>query len=365
MPYEWIPMVASAALNAAGSLFGSSMSRSKMRYAKGLQSELMKEQSDMNMSNAEYLFNLENNYNHPLAMMQRELSAGMNPYAVASENGAGRSVPADAATPEVSQSGVSIPAPENPFGGIGSVLQSAASAMEILSKKKGQDLQNQYTEDTMETLVEQAAANLRGTILENQFKKIQNDFEPLVKKYGLQTEYARGLELLSQKDLNYQKIYETFENALNLAESRAKTREERLSIQEQRPLILANLRKEGTLLDEKANTERTAQGLNNAKAFEAIQSGNYSKALATTADAMRDLQVSGMEAEQYQKWTDLAYSVRTLDYRVDMTEFQKREVYWKVDKLIKECEHFAQSPVGKGAQDLKKFLEDLKKSIKN
>lgn len=348
------------------------------RLNRDWQTQMLAEQNEFNYRMYNYAFDKEAAYNSPQAQMARLQASGINPFVaagdVANVGNVSQSPPQAASAPSgATAQAASLPHtdPVNYLAGVPQMALQFAQAISALSQSKKTDKETQLLQSTMEDLIKQAHENLKGQQLQNKLQEIQNTFEPLVKKYHLQESYNNSLRLLSEKDLNLQKIQESFQNILNVAEQRAKTREERLTIEALRPKQLAQADELVKLYQEQQKTERATQyelGTrakgNLASAQQAIAQGRYYDALRETEDALRNSKVSFADADQANKWSDFLFNVGSLKYRIDEEHWTADKVQKEVEKLGKELDNFAQGMIGEGINDLKRAFSDLGSALK-
>lgn len=151
-------------------------------------------------------FNAENAYNDPKNQMARMEAAGINPF-IAAENST--KVGTTAANPSVPSAAAATAAPYHPAispwasSQFPQNLSAIVGAFKTLAEAKKVGLDTQLEQDTYDTIVKQVNENLKSTQLQNKFQEIQNEFEPLVKKYGLQKTWAEYLKALSEKMLMF------------------------------------------------------------------------------------------------------------------------------------------------------------------
>ena len=248
--------------------------------------KIMRENNAWSAEQALKMFNLENQYNSPAAQMQRLAFAGLNPsVAMAGSLGSAMSTPANGSAPV----GQPIPAVTGApmqaahvepvynrsstlesFNSVASLLSSVSSAFKntaegkSIMKKMTAELDN-ILADTAFTRVQQQ----RQTI-QLQLDKI---FANLERKSGLRKLDNEARKLFNEAMLaklkgdteKWNTKVAEFESTLRDAESKL-SGEKLEAFREQRPVLLENLRKEGALIDEKINTEKSQQESNRASA---------------------------------------------------------------------------------------------------
>lgn len=253
----------------------------------------------------DYMFNKEAQYNSPLAEMQRYRQAGINPLVMMSQAGAVQNGAVNVGAPSASSVGsgasAGTPVQFNPAENVIGFINALAGAMKSISEAKLNDSQR----NKINTLLNSELENLQ---LNNEEKKVQ---VRIFSKYG-ETEAAQKIALLaaqtlreySQRDLNnvtISQIRETINNLITEGEQR------KLDLQLKKDQYddlvnivheeLNNRKKEGRLIDEKVNTEKTQQSLNQSLGFKAAAEAKEALARCETENQFREYKIRLAESE--------------------------------------------------------------------
>lgn len=258
---DWLG-VGSSVISGIGSLLGQA---SANRANKALAREQMAWQSEENQKAFDrnvQMFNMENAYNDPSAVMERLKNAGVNPFLAFSNGGVGSAM-STTANGNVTTGGVSpVMATQQalPFGaafeGLSQGIINAANVKKTLAETKGIDLNNDVLGRTVDAYVE----------------KLLSDYELDTQKNVLRQAFATETVNLEQQKLRNELVVQTktaFELAergeMEKAQAALNKIETKLGKQkykffdEANPLYIKEAQENVKLIGEKVKTEREKQ----------------------------------------------------------------------------------------------------------
>lgn len=203
--------VAAAGIQAAGSIFGGLIGSSGSHYAAQKQLQAVRETNQMNYQIAqannafnERMWNLQNQYNSPIAQRQRLEQAGLNPYLMLDGSSTGNAQTAVTAD----QSGTQV-APE--FGStLAAGYQSLGSS---ISSAASQIAQMQYNNELQSANVAKAKAEASNVDAQTKFQSLQNDFAVAQFLTDLRLKRIQGD--IGQKEYDF--LRDSFEDRLESA----------------------------------------------------------------------------------------------------------------------------------------------------
>lgn len=233
------------------------------------QKQMLRENNQFNRDMALEMFNLENAYNAPIEQVKRLKEAGINP-AVYFAGGSGTSAGnGDASTPQASSSGISpsMPALTTPMmqplpsvaaGAIQGISQLAAAASSLMGAKKSKAEADSITATIQETINKLKSESKYNAALE-EYQDLQNTlfsmtFDSHVKGVALdlQKKNADYVNALLEGDVKSADA--TYKSMLALL-----TDTQNKNLEQQSPLIIANLKKQRELLSAQIGTEQAKQ----------------------------------------------------------------------------------------------------------
>lgn len=203
--------VAAAGIQAAGSIFGGLIGSSGSHYAAQKQLQAVRETNQMNYQIAqannafnERMWNLQNQYNSPIAQRQRLEQAGLNPYLMldgSSTGNAQTAVTADQSGSQVAPEFASTLA--SGYQTLGSSISSAAS----------QIAQMQYNNELQSANVAKAKAEASNVDAQTKYQSLQNDFAVAQFLTDLRLKRIQGD--IGQKEYDF--LRDSFEDRLESA----------------------------------------------------------------------------------------------------------------------------------------------------
>lgn len=337
-----------------------------------IQQQMQRENNEFNRQQAIDMFNMENEYNSPLAQVQRLQQAGLNP-AVMMEGAGGTAVGnSSAAAPSAAASGISPSMPSLTTPHMEAVPPMALGFIEALksvSEIKQITAQTKKTgaeTSRIEKLVDQELLSLIADEKDKQarasYQNLMTNFEKL---YGHDKRAADIAKTLSDYLLNVRKgNTEAAQAALLKAEKELTDTKNKMQI-EQAPVILENLRKTGELIDEQKATEKSKQSANYASAEESRAGKGYKEALTRLTDLQADEREMLNEVIPDEIALDL--SIKTLEAvgRI-LTEGRAKTVPELVDMIIQGgVRQDAAKEIGKRLESYRKRLETKRDQSKN
>lgn len=269
--------LAPSVIGAIGSIFGAKQQSKSVQQANAAQLQIAREnnsaQERMLMMNNAFnrqqaidMFNMENAYNSPAHQKQLMLEAGFNP-ATMYQNGA-QVARSDASTPQAASSGITPTMPNiQPVPStIGAMFGNFETLSRVASNLANAGL-NKAQSERISTLLgaefDKLVADTQNAELDNEW----NNFKFSLDKLNLGRKQEQEIqELVSKVFKNYAEggashaLVALHEMETRLSESKF------LMNEEQRPVLLENLKKLGHVYEAQVETERSVQSRNYASA---------------------------------------------------------------------------------------------------
>lgn len=260
------------------------------QYNQGLMKDMLSEQFAQQRSQWQYQFDKTNEYNSPVAQVQRLNAAGFNPSAVLGNGAAGLASAPSVSSPSPS-SGSSVTklpesiqnvlagtpqtsAPRGEVNWLGDALNSLASAAKQLSSA-GVDTNNiKYLSDSLSARLQKAFEEADNQKLINDHQRLDNFFSRESMEPRLKEQWKKVSLLSSQIAVN-QSLKDDYDASADLkqmqeylAEMMAnKTISEDAMIQMQLSTYMEDFNTRMNLLREQQNTEKSKQNANYSESF--------------------------------------------------------------------------------------------------
>lgn len=347
--------------------------------------EQLQQQRESDMQKWKEQFDIENQYNSPQAQVERLLAAGINPAALASSLSSGESSaavggsssPGSSSAPSggtisphsVSPLGLSMPS----FSTDAALFSSAAQLADSLGKLAGQGANVYDTISKTKPTIENIVADTQQKQEETALTKLNSS---LVSAYGDKKAAAEIDNLVSRSyAASTQGDYNKAHQLLTEAETKF-TESKTLANEEQRPVVLSNMKKLHELYDseirankssaalnaEKVNTERSQQAVNYSQR-------DFNSALTETENQIRSGKVQAQ---------DLSNACQRIENqllkRENIRDIRTNE--WKVWKILSECkkqgyataeqlERWKSAVKDNNSYELRMILQEINSSMPN
>lgn len=320
--------LAPSVIGAIGSLFGAKQQSKSVQQANAMQLQIAREnnsaQERMLMMNNAFnrqqaidMFNLENAYNSPEHMRKLLVEGGYNP-ATMYQNGA-QVARSDASTPQAASSGITPTMPNiQPVPStVGAMFGNFETLSRVAANMASAGLSKAQTERISTLLgaeIDKLVADTQNAELENEW----NNFKFSLDKLNLGRKQEQEIqELISKVWKNYadggasHALVALHEMETRLSESKFKMNEE------QRPILLENLKKLGNVYEAQVDTEKSIQSKNYAEADESRARRDLTREerqrLLDSHDAFVELQENRAKLSRQ----DLERAERTTSYFVE------------------------------------------------
>lgn len=263
-----------AAIGAVGSIVGGLLSKKSKNNTNAVNLQIAREQNETNKEiaryNNEYNYKMQqeqNAYNSPEAQMQRYKDAGVNPYMALNNMTAGNQEQQLTAS-DVQQNQLPSMMDENETLN-DTIINSATTFADLALKSqeiKGKKIENDYSEQTIADRVALVKKELDEKGYNNRLLRVNAENAEYQQEQGINDMVlARARAEINQLDahsaqLNAEKQYK--EALIGLTDKQGKQLDKYLN--EKFPVEVANLRKQGKVLDEQYFTEKSKQALNYA-----------------------------------------------------------------------------------------------------
>lgn len=311
-----------------------------------MQLDAMRENNAFNKQSAIDMFNMEADYNSPLATKARLLAAGINP---ATMYGQGSSIggTVNASTPSASSSGISpsmpsfsVPHLEAPPSVLNAMFGNIESVSRAVSNLARSSLDRATKKSTLEKLqpeIDKILADTKNTEVKTKHENLMLTLDQLFAMGDRSRKVKKELQeiktLSSEYFLNAAKAFESEANTKLREIEAILTGTRNQMLKDQAPIILQNLKEEGDLLRAKQKTESTQQQLNTASAWKARED-------AQTTQVMRDLDATAKKLEN---------GIKSFDFQKRDKGFDK-----EVNSYLKQIEN-----AGKVSDEELKNLHEL------
>lgn len=316
--YGILGSVIGAVGSIAGGLIGGSSSANSVKNTNATNYKIAQEYNanQIRLAEMQNQWNVEqrdfmNNYNSPIQQMKRFRAAGINPYMALSNINSGNQDSALSAVQPQQQAPPSMIAPSYDYigksveSGIGAAA-SLAQAAYANAETKGKNIENVYNNDVLEarikkyfneTKLSDFDAKLRAHTYLNEVQL--SDLNVQMQKQELLN--ARATQFNIEADTHYK----------NALKGLTETQSDKLNyeITFKMPYEVANLQKEGKLLDQKAMTEITNRMLMRANI-------NLMSQQAEEIRKMLPLRLAGQRASNASAWLAFDYSYDDYENRL-------------------------------------------------
>lgn len=355
--------------------------------------DLQRENNEFNRQQAIDMFNMEANYNSPEQQVARLRQAGINPSAFYGSQGQVSTGNSNVAAPQAASAGVSFQQPNltTPLvsaipsiaGGFIGALEQLARIQNIKQNTKKQDAETKNTEAQTNRIVTLLGDELQGLILGNKGEELRNsyqEFENLMQPLYADQRLKETAQRITNLAVEYNNLMATGE--VLKAEKALKdiqavfTDTQNTQLKESTPLILANLRRQGQLIEAQTRTQGSMQ-------YYYDMAGDNQAETAETTAQLRPYEVSikkierGIKAMDFQKdyetfRAEVNAILAELNNRPDISDAQKKELQAKADRARTQAdwEEWNQAlntvvQINKGASEWKPLNSVKKPKPKN
>lgn len=264
-------------LGFAGSIFGSSQESKNVKATNETQLQIARENNSAQERMLEYnnkfnrmaaleMFNLENEYNSPANMRRLLEEGGFNPATM--YNNGSAVAQSDASTPQAASSGITpsmpnLTPPPSTIGAMFGQFESLTRALGNLSNSSLAQAQKNRLSKLLGAEFDKMVADANNAQLENEWNKFKFDLDKINLKRKQEQEIQ---ELISRVFKNYSDggashaLVALHEAETRLSDSKFKMNEE------QRPILLDNLRRIGRVYESEVEVNRSQKSLNEANA---------------------------------------------------------------------------------------------------
>lgn len=279
---------------------------------------------------AKEMFNMENEYNSPEAVMQRLAAAGINPNAYWSQtSGTAGMASGDSSVSPVTPNIQPVPSPIQGLVG-SSPFESIMKLKEIRkmeSETKRQDIENEYLGDWYSS---QIASNEARAALDKADKKLRDIDAKWLDK-------SKKAELRKYQNEAYYFAEAGKNQKAQAALNKWKEKFEKWHLEEYAPQMLNDIKAGIKLVQEKVNTEKSAQFKNRAEAGEANARAGLISSEKWAQDFENDvLRIVGKDDSVASKRNELAKKIQ--DFEVG--ESTKKQIDYYCDLLSKENDNY-------------------------
>lgn len=315
--------------------------------------DLQRENNEFNRQQAIDMFNMEANYNSPEQQVARLREAGINPSAFYAGQGQVSTGNENASAPQAASAGVSFQQPNlmtpqvsaipSIAGGFIGALEQLARIQNIKQNTKKQGAETKNTEAQTNRIVTLLGDELQSLILGNKGEELRNSYQefenlmqPLYADQRLK-ETAQRITNLAAEYNNLMATGEVLKAEKALKDIQAVfTDTQNTQLKESTPLILANLRRQGQLIEAQTKTQ-------GSMSYYYDMAGDNQAETAETTAQLRPYEVSIKKIERGIKAMDFQKDYKTfkaevnailaeLNNRPDISDATKKKLQSDADK---------------------------------